>query len=81
MQRDVMVNFGAVGKSLTRLCAATLLKSLEELNLCARGSPQSPGGNAGSVPLAIQAGPTAPKISVPAETVDRLTADAAAAWT
>jgi hypothetical protein len=75
-----MVNFGAAGESLARFCTTTLLESLEELDLCARSSPQSPRGNAGGVPLDVSISDRDTRDRYASEAIDRLTANTAAAW-
>jgi hypothetical protein len=81
MQRYAMVNFGPASESLTRLGTTAELQPLQELNVRARSSPEPPGGNAGSVPFDLSVRTGAPEIDMPAEAIDGLAADTAAAAT
>jgi hypothetical protein len=79
-QRDAVVNFGVPPQSPAALSAAPTLKTPQQFNLATWRIPELPGGHARAMPDCILVGTGSPKVNVPAEAADRLTAHAAKSW-
>src|SRR3569623_3596323 len=76
-QRNAVIDFGSLPQPRAAGGTATLLQLPEQLGVVARCVPELPGDDAGGVPNGVIVGPLAPQVFVPAEPIDRLTADAA----
>jgi hypothetical protein len=76
-QRHAVIDLGGLPQPSAGLGAAAPLDALEDARMVARRRPQVPGDHAGGVPYGILVGAAIPQVDVPAESVDRLAADAA----
>src|SRR2546427_4145312 len=75
-QRYTMIDLCGLPQASAGLSAAPLLQPLEDGRVVARRRPEIPGNHAGGVPGGIVVRAAIPQVHVPAEPVDRLTADA-----
>ena len=73
-QRDAMVNFGVPPQPPAALSAASTLEAPQESGLATWRIPELPRDDASAVPDGILVGTSAPKVNVPAEAIDCLTA-------
>jgi hypothetical protein len=76
-QRDAMVNFRAPPQPPAALSATPTLQTPQKLDLATRRVPELPGDDASTVPDRVLVGTGTPKVNVPAEAIDRLTAHGA----
>ncbi len=79
-QRDAMVDFGIPPQPPAALSAAPTLDTTQQSDLATRRIPELPSNHASAVPDGVLVGSGSPKVNVPAEAVDRLTAHAAKSW-
>ncbi len=79
-QRDAMVDFGIPPQPPAALGAPPTLDASQQLDLATWRIPELPSNHASAVPDGVLVGPGSPKVNVPAEAVDRLTAHAAKSW-
>src|SRR5258708_1610590 len=75
-QRHAMIDLCGLPQASAGLRAAPLLQPLEDARIVARRCPKIPGNHAGGVPDGVPVCAAVPQVYVPAEPVDRLTADA-----
>lgn len=76
-QRDSVIYLGVLPEPSTCLAAAPPLEATQECYLAIGCVPELPGDNAGTVPDRVLVWPGVPQILMPAEAINRLTADAA----
>ena len=72
-----MIDFRGLSQSGAGFGTASILQTLEQLNLVAGSRPEIPGGDTGCMPARVQVWPAAPKIDVPSKRIGRLPAHAA----
>src|SRR5262245_25447834 len=80
-QCDSVVDLGVLPQPSTCLAAAPSLEATQKCGLTIRCIPELPSHNAGAVPCRILVWPGAPQILMPAESINRLPADATEART
>src|SRR5580700_5258798 len=80
-QRHAMVDLGGLPQAPATLAATARLQAAQQTRFAARRVPELPGDHAGAVPGGVLVRAAAPQIDMPAETENRLTADAAIAGT
>lgn len=76
-QGDPVIYFGVPPQPSACLETASSLKTTQERCLAIRCIPELPGNNASTVPNCFLIWPGTPRVRVPAEAINRLTADAA----
>ncbi len=80
-QRHAVVDLGGLPQAPAAFAAAPRLQAAQQRRFAARRVPELPGDHAGAVPGGILVRAAAPQIDMPAETENRLPADAAKAGT
>src|SRR5580700_1745262 len=78
-QRHAMVDLGGLPQAPATLAATARLQAAQQGRFAARRVPELPGDHAGAMPGGVLVRAAAPQIDMPAETENRLTADAAEA--
>ena len=76
-QWDAMINFGGPPQPSTALSAAPNLEAPQKSYVAAWRIPELPRDDASTVPDCVLVGTGTPKVNVPAEAINRLTAHAA----